>query len=354
MQGMPEPCEIAARHFEEVLSALAPDTVEAWLAKQGGNSAKAWHMCMVEGLDVKKARYAKSVTRIIGQPADRYHAVDYCDFESMCEAAVITELCVRQPQEEAEKRRFWKLMKMASRNAQEAMEYQPTKTPTPKEIEENIQQHRTRRRPLRASSTPLSMNRAFHEALIRLAETLKVDAAATRFRAYTAEQIRDASAAWSKALEGGIDDSIRAKNLSAMKDFEWPEFLEAEKELVRAFVEKSESNGDASAMWNQLESIASFSKVQSAIPSDMMSKIEAQAQKLSEALTNGGSLEDLDLTKIGESVLSECTEEDMQKVASQIGTLLPTLTSLQKTMPSGINGAAGMAAAGLDASNLAG
>lgn len=329
---------LSAGHFSQVLAVLAPATAEQWVESHGGaeKAARVWHEAMLGTLDTKRARYAKSVARIVGAPADFYHAIAYCDFDSIGTLTVAKDLSLSLPEDADEKRAFWKALGVIARSAQEANDYVPTRVPTPDEIDRNIREYRKQKGKggaagggARSNGPALSMNRAFHEALCKVAELSAMPDAEVRLRALPVEAVRELNEKWAEAAQGDAEAAIRGRDATSLSSFPWPGFEEDERPKLC----KTLSDGK---LWDTLESIVSFSKVQQTIPGDMMSKIESQAQRLSEQLMSGGSLEDIDLTAIGESVLAECSESDMSAVADRIGSLLPTLTSLQKNLPPGV------------------
>jgi hypothetical protein len=86
----------------------------------------------------------------------------------------------------------------------------------------------------------------------------------------------------------------------------------------------------ADAAFKQLNDL---SRVQKHIPAAMLGKIESYASQLAGKITAGEQdLQGLDLQAIGEDVLRQCSEDDMNALASNIGDLLPALGSLQQTV----------------------
>ena len=72
------------------------------------------------------------------------------------------------------------------------------------------------------------------------------------------------------------------------------------------------------------------------IPPAMMATIEKQASAIAGGVQQGTiNMGDVDLAALGESVMSNCSKEDMTDLASNMDTLMPNLQNLTKTMGDG-------------------
>jgi hypothetical protein len=66
------------------------------------------------------------------------------------------------------------------------------------------------------------------------------------------------------------------------------------------------------------------------IPVGMMSHIETMASKLADDIVSGKTnMNNMNLNELGQHVLSQCKEEDMDKFAENIDSLLPALQQFQ-------------------------
>jgi hypothetical protein len=87
-------------------------------------------------------------------------------------------------------------------------------------------------------------------------------------------------------------------------------------------------------VWDHLKSLNTFAVVDGQMPSNMMSRIESLATKLTDDIVNGKPLSDLNMDQIGNEILSSCDQEDMNKFVQNMDVLLPALqSSLQGKNP---------------------
>lgn len=84
--------------------------------------------------------------------------------------------------------------------------------------------------------------------------------------------------------------------------------------------------------WTRLKRLNSICKVNTAIPTDMMSHIESIASKLAQDVSNGksNSFDLNEMTKIGQQVASKCSSKDMSSLSKNIEGLLPALMNLRQ------------------------
>ena len=64
----------------------------------------------------------------------------------------------------------------------------------------------------------------------------------------------------------------------------------------------------------------------------MMATIEKQAAALANGIGSDGDLSQLDLSTIGESVLSQCSPEDLTQLAGNMGDILPKISGLAASL----------------------
>lgn len=137
-----------------------------------------------------------------------------------------------------------------------------------------------------------------------------------------------------------LEEATVSNDIEAFVDLEWAPLFADEKiahtfgkRLHEVSLDKSRSE----AVGEMLSSIFSFAKVESAVPNDMLQKIESTTTGLLQKLKSGETtLQDLDLQKLGESVLSSCTDADKDMLGDNIAELLPVLQRGFASMPPGM------------------
>ena len=324
--------ELAGEHFLATLQALAGE-LEEDASMTTMDHAKAWHAALNAPLDPKDVRYAKAVSRLMGTPASFYVCVEYRDAEALKGLEILEEYGVEVPEKgtEKDKARYWLGMRMMCRAAQFAVGVEQPRPPTREEIQTNIQQHRSARRAQKSSGS-LSLTAAFKTGMSSLGEAIGGTAGEglkARMEALSDEDAKAASAEWSEGTADGTDERVRERNVDELVSFAWPVLTTDEAAALREAL----AGPGATQVWSSLEQVVCFSRVQQHIPGNMLSRIEQCAQQLAGDISSGQqSLETLDLAKLGESVLADCSDEDMSQVASNLTKLLPTLTSLQGQM----------------------
>jgi hypothetical protein len=91
----------------------------------------------------------------------------------------------------------------------------------------------------------------------------------------------------------------------------------------------------SAAAWAEFSSAIaksySLTQMQQSIPASMMQQIESQAASLASGMEDG-DMSQLDLSKIGDSVLAGCSAEDLSQLAGNMSTLLPNLSGLASSL----------------------
>lgn len=326
--------ELAAKHFVETLELLAGELEDEEEGKMTPmDHAKAWHREMSAPIDTTHVKYAKAVTRIIQEPAPTYLCVEYRDADALRGMELLDEYGLEMPKPDASdaaRGRYWTGLRMLCRYAQVALAVEPARVPTKQDIQRNIEQHRQSRKAPRFGEN-MSMASAFQNGMASLGEAVGGDEGtglAARIRALSGNALRDVCTEWSEGVSGDVETHVKARDADALRVCAWPVLTTEEAAALVHALER-----DAEGTWKCLDQILCFSRVHKHIPSAMLSKIEACAQQLAGDISSGAqSLDSLDLAKLGESVLSECSEEDMAQVASNLAALLPTLGTLQGAM----------------------
>lgn len=288
-----------------------------------------------EPVTPKKAKYAKAVGRISGgEPVTLFFAVEYRDAESLKSSDAFVDCFpdFMRSENDSRRSRSWQTLRAMVRLCFTIHGVEPPRVPTRADIESNISQFRAKKQHAKKSGTGVdgsgSMQRAFFEKLLETTSVLPVSIAKTcreRLHAIPTQQHASMCMKW-------VDHQFSSRCEPFGDDI----FTREEQEAFAAL--------DASrwpAVEAQFRQLNDLSKVQQNIPSSMLGTIEKYATNLASKITAGDTdLSSLDLQSIGEDVLQQCSEEDMSQLASNIGSLLPALGSLQQNVQShaGMNG----------------
>ena len=319
----------------------APDCLNALLAKQfcelahslGDSDApvdfsnaqediERWHNAICEPVDPKVAKYAKAVTRIIGETATMFFAVQYKDAVALRRNDAITSIAPIPASDSADRARVWRTLHVMTMLGYAYHTMEPPRVPSPKDIESNIQQFRASKRAHGGKSSGKSgvgpMQRAFYDKLLETADLLPPQprkALVERLHSIPVESHAQLSLSWSA-------DPFQRRGEPFGKDV-----------LTNADVQAFESVSEWSRVEAALRQLNDLSRVQKNIPTNMLSHIESYATDLAGKITSGDAdLSNLNLQTIGEDVLKHCSEEDINGLANNIGSLLPALGSLQATV----------------------
>lgn len=286
--------------------------------------AKDWHTALCEPCNPKVAKYAKAVTRIVGEPAMLFFAIAYKDSTTLGQADALSSMIPlpNRHSDEAARAQSWKALHAMAMISFGLVGVDPPRVPSPTEIEANIHQFRAIKRSQSnknssAPSAPGSMQRAFFDKLLQMADFLpkkEKKKMQDRLHAIPIAQHSELSRAWAAnpfAMRGSVFGG------DALTEEEWAAFTCID-----------------GASWQKVEhgfkQLNDLTKVQQNIPAPMLSQIEAYATKLAGEITSGNAdLSTLNLQAIGEDVLANCSEEDINGLASNMGSLIPALGSLQ-------------------------
>lgn len=288
-----------------------------------------WHSSFSSDLNAKKVKYAKPVSRIIGKNADVYIACEYRDMGALKDSMnfkLFDDIKVYHFYnliEDIEKKaEVWNMINSINSDIFQFYSMERKPAPSRQELQENIQKHKHQKLPMAQPS----MHKAVQMSFIAIAEELELDDLKTTFENFTDEELARvcselASSNLNKIMENVETKSEELKQLRVFRisDDDWSA-------ISRSILTNN-------AVKSQLLQVVSFCSVQNNIPSAMMGKIENIAQQLAHDLSSGKtSFDKLDLTKIGEDVLNDCDPADMNELANNISSLLPTLTNLKASM----------------------
>jgi hypothetical protein len=281
----------------------------------------------------KKVKYAKAVERIIKSAPTVMHALRYHDMDGI-ETHIKSELSTKldlfskfkdDKITDDDKKVVWKFLEKIATSAYEAKEMTIPTIPTRQDIQDNI---RIRKKDTTEDGPP-SMQRAFMTHINALCKTwgqstvledddAKIKSWMTRWSLFSQKEAN------------GVKNSARIaeKDPTVIDDMrtDFPE-LHIPTDIVLE-----------DGVWVNLSQLTSFSTVVDAIPTGMMGRIEDMANKLADDIVSGKTdMASVNLNDIGQQVLSQCNEGEMDKFAGNINNLLPALQAFQTQMPNNIS-----------------
>lgn len=321
--------------FVDNLASLYPDCLQTkdvktlfdGMIKQNKSKQKTliddWYKNLMSPMP-KKIKYAKAVERIIGTPPILFHACAYTDIDAVemtSESQMMKDLDVfkkYRKSEEKDRKIFWKYLTELNMYCFKTKNETPPYVPTRVEIQENIDKTKVKKQP--EQNLP-SMTKAFYTSYIEFCKQLGVHESETANEAY----IQTLVTKWAEYAQSDVNGT-KISVLCANKD---QSALEKLTDYFPNFVFTDIVLNDE--LWNTIVQINSYSTVDSNIPQKMMGKIENLASRLADDIVNGRSdMSNMNLTAIGQEVLSQCDETDMSQFANNIDNLLPILQNLQK------------------------
>lgn len=291
-----------------------------------------WIRHLSAPLATKKVKYAKAVERITKSSTTVMHALRYHDLDGM-EGHLKSDLATKldlfskfkhESVTECDRRVIWKFLEKIATSAYEATESTIPNVPTRQEIQDNIRN----RKKESADEGPPSMQRAFMTHINALCKTWG--------QATVLEdddvKIKSWMARWSKFAQNEVNG---VKNSARLAERD-PTVIH---DMRQAFPELKIPTDIAleDGVWVNLSQLTSFSTVVDAIPTGMMGRIEDMASKLADDIVSGKTdMASVNLNDIGQQVLSQCNEGEMDKFAGNINNLLPALQAFQTQMPANI------------------
>ena len=286
---------------------------------------EVWVENMIEPLDVKKAKYAKAVNRILtSEKSDYsacvYHTVVYKDIPNMVTCSTsdtlarldLLERTKGWPEEKMEV--LWKYFSELSRVAFEYSKKALPRVPSRDEIAKNIKTKKND-----ASSSGLSMQRAFIVAYSTLTESRNgssitlTDEQSEAKKKHINEKCGDRDIV--EILNKQDEDSITLlKEVFDNIDFDTP-------------LSKTD--------WDLAKQLFTLSKVERAVPTNIMNQVETFAHKLANDMVSGKrDLSSLgNIESLGEELMSKIDPSDIEKLSDGVDGLLPALQMLKNTLP---------------------
>ena len=177
-------------------------------------------------------------------------------------------------------------------------------------------------------------------ALGALALALDSQEMHARVEAMVDERLTDALEKWKQLTQANpqIEALVNESDLERLCEIQWERALgDEDAELLRAGVRAD--GPTKKRVTDALQQLVGYCHVQNNIPGQMMSRIESAAAGLAKSLSAGEvDLASLDLTAIGEDVISGCSAEECQALAGNLGSLLPTLAGMKDriNLPPGV------------------
>lgn len=276
----------------------------------------------------KKIKYSKAIERIISQPATVHHGCEYNDIDAIelvCPDIFNIDLVPKYKNNLSDdsKKTIWRFVNEINANAWKYINEKPLYVPSREEIHKNIKS----KKHINTSDKP-SMTKAFQTSLSKFCELSGNDDIALN---KSEQDLQKLVSKWSEYAKDTVNNTkittlCTQKNPLAFQHitFHFDEFVLDDSSLTEE-------------MWSIIIQLNGFAAVGENIPSNMMGRIETIANKLADDIVNGrADLSSMNLSDIGQEVLSQCDESDMNKFADNIDNLLPALQSFQKaTMSNG-------------------
>lgn len=370
--------------FPECVHSKQTQLMFTTMVKTGNEERKQalighWHSLGLVPLP-EHVRYRQPLQRLLpdDEQACMYHAMEYCDMPTLlkaCETAqmpegfdILSSIDLEQHYNDTSfssehKKAFWAYIGELNRLSRAHHGLQPIRVPTREELRNDIQKHRSQaivNRPPSPSSggsnAEACMQKAFGMSLMELVDLCKSHCSGAEEQAglqalrQTLEAGDTLSAVvqlWAQhhAVGSPLQTACASGDAESLGTMSWAGLPTGLHAPLRTLLKKGSGDEDVQRAMRCLQKMASFQKLENTIPPKMMNQIEQYAQRLAVDVGSGQvNMSDLDLAKIGQDVLSNCTAEDMSAMAERLGDILPTLQSLQPPGAPALNPAAMVAA----------
>lgn len=274
-------------------------------------------------------RYVKAVERLTKKAPVVYHALMYKDLNAVKDIVEETWkygkdlMSCFDSMSDKDKTCVLRCFETMTRSAYEAHFVSDLPfVPTRQEIQENIRNKKER---TTSHEDSPSISKAFYTHLNSLTEKTGAKCPIT---AGDEDALKQAMASWHTFGKGSTNCTKNSILISKCDESVLPSLNDAFPELgIRAPVEDE--------TWKDMQQLANFSAVTESIPTNMMSRIEAMANRLADDIVSGKTdMANVNLGEIGQQVLSGCNESDMSNFASNIEDLLPALQNFGQGLKS--------------------
>tara|TARA_Y100000746_G_scaffold232200_1_gene248274 strand:+ start:953 stop:1957 length:1005 start_codon:yes stop_codon:yes gene_type:complete len=316
------------KHFMVSLLKLYPDSDELKKYTEVSDECiiSKWYDNMTTDLN-KKVKYNKAIERILKKSGIVFHVCEYSDidgFESTNSLDILEEIDLftkYRDMSDDDKKLFWKYISSINLACFRFKDEKAPYVPTREQIQENIKQKKTN---VSHDADGPSMNKAFVNSLssfCRLTNNKDVTENASD------TEIERLSSQWVKYTQDTIDGEkipvlCNQKSVSA--------FLKLGDYFEDFVLDDTTLNDE---VWSLVTQLNGYSAVNDNIPKNMMGKIENIANRLADDIMNGrADLGSMNLSDIGQEVLSQVDEGEINQFASNIDNLIPALQSFQKGM----------------------
>lgn len=278
-----------------------------------------WFNKMQKPLNARKTKYAKAIERIIGSQAVIYHALAYKDMSALREnldSNIVERVNLFEKYERSSdevKSIILQFLDKISVAAYDAKNVKLPHVPTRLEIQDNINQRREK-----PEEAP-SMTRAFQTHLNAMCRQLNDP---PLLEHADDAKIRQWMSRWN-AVANATTDGVKNSTLCSQKDARAAKALSEEFSEIPGLAQPDKMSD---SVWTNVAQLNGFSAVTESIPTKMMGRIESMASRLADDIVAGRTdMASVNLSDIGQQVLSGCNEEDMSQFAGNIDTLLPAL-----------------------------
>ena len=221
------------------------------------------------------------------------------------------------------------LLDIAYNTDAEGCSEMPLAVPTRDALTEHIEK-RKKVRALKKAQSEISAADAEMQMVVNAIMSLKPlvgDEAVDAYRNMEGARQEEARKIWSSIGTPECEEAIANKDLIQLQKCCNIDFLD-----LLDLPSRDAAAPEFNDFWVSLDRVGGFGKVRQALPHNVMGSIERQAQAVIDSLQKGASLESLDINAIGESVLADCSAEDMASMAQNLPGMIPELASLTSSM----------------------
>lgn len=287
------------------------------------NLCATWVAKLTEPLNPKKAKYAKAIERLTSKPPSLYHALMHKDFASLLDDdgsflffKSVEEKVNSQVLSQDEINFVWSMLTKITRHAYDAGQIELPENPTRSAIEANIKRRKDR------SEESSSVMKSFRTKFDKLCSLCNIEGTGS----LDEKSVRELMKRW-QTFVGETDGTRKNTDMCVAKDASVLSRLVEHVPELKAVIKLPFDE----EMWECVTQMNNFCVVQKSIPTKMMGKIESMASKIADDILSGkADMSKLDLSEIGQEVLSGCNEEDMSSFANNIESLLPVVQALAK------------------------
>lgn len=294
-----------------------------------------WHDAMSETVDCVK--YRKSFRRLTGRDICGYDVIAYRDLEPMWTivSGVLGEQFDKGDLKLDDKdamAALWDTLDAMSQSSMMLAEESPQSRPTSQQISDEIQAHKQKKKSDAPSSNQDSPAQK-HDLSLAQWMTFRhaVQAVASAF----GTQVTASRETWEETFDDIASESVNGSTVIALLEQDDNEPILAQSARMRALVgiDSDEPREGAGDVWitcgKEFKKLYNMRQLQQSLPPSMMSKIESHASDLAMKLQRGDmDMSEVNMASIGEAILGGCTENDIDSLSNNIGTLLPTLNKL--------------------------